>query len=230
MSDNNDSIGVNFNWSQRRTDFTPDPQYQVRAFEPSPPLTAFGNLQYIEFMRMLETMWEAGHPEIPFRPYKDGEEYDPEQGYIIWSGVRKLPKDNNNKPRFHHRHKDEETGRVFTVSKQSFIHEVKFSAVHGDPWIAEELAEAWEDFMLEATPIVKRVGLEDIFYLGRNQDDIESRVGKDRAVRAIIYRIFTQKIFAVENAVLNDLYLRVVTMFDATPSAGQGIIEVFPES
>lgn len=211
---------LRFNYSHESKDRLPEPDYPRRYGAPSPPLTAYGNIQYRGFIKTLKDMWADAHPEIYFRPFSDNNEYDPDRGYIIHSIAQKVPKEGNAKPRAHHNFRDEVTGKYWSIFVQSFVHTVRFFAVHTDAEIADELIDEFEDFMTEVIPVFKAYGLEELIYYQRIADTNQNRMGDDVAVRSIDYRLTTQKILQVENATLNKYFVRLVLNMgeQATPN------------
>lgn len=221
---------MKWHYGHEKIDRPQEPDYDKRIYSNPPPLTAFGNIQYRDVIKMIGAMWEGAHPEVIFRRWADNEEYNPEYGYIIYSLVARVPADNNAKPRMHQEYRKSD-GVPMTAFIQSFMNQVRFSAMHRDPDVADEMIEEFEDFMMVAIPVLMKNGVEQIFYLQRNSDQNQSRPSQDMSIASMDWRIFTQKQFHVENAVIDDFFIRVSTVMgndQATPST-PGVIECEPE-
>lgn len=68
--------------------------------------------------------------------------------------------------------------------------------------LCDEIIEAFEDFMLEFTPIFKAAGASDLVYSRRLSDSEINRDGKDVHKRTVTYMLTTEKVFAIKNAVI----------------------------
>jgi hypothetical protein len=174
------------------------------------PLQAKGSMTYLEMIDTIERAWDLSHPEISFGPFSDGNVYQPDMGYVIYALVERITKQNNTKPRVQYivDHPDYPNKKLGIFS-QSFINTVKFTAVHSNPRIAEEMIESFEDFMFEATAILKEQGLEEIIYGKRVADEHKTRYGEDLAARSIVYLANTQKIVLVDMEKLESIYLTI---------------------
>ena len=65
--------------------------------------------------------------------------------------------------------------------------------------------QAFEDFIIESTPVFKRVGVGELLYSRRYPDREEARIGRDMCVRTVVYRVFLQKIRKVEKTLLEQI-------------------------
>lgn len=182
-----------------------------------PPITAFGNDQYIGMIKRLKYIWNDAHPEVQFQAFKAKEEYQGDNGYIIYSLIDRVPKDNMRKPIPRYKYLDPEEDTWVTVFIQSFMNTVKFTAMHQDPDVAEEIIDNFENFMLECIPVLKSFGIEDILYNRRLSDEHEQRTGEDLAARSVTYVVITQKVLPVSQKKLEEIHLRLETL-SATPS------------
>lgn len=68
--------------------------------------------------------------------------------------------------------------------------------------LCDEIIEAFEDFMLEFTPIFKAAGASDLVYSRRLSDSEINRDGKDVHKRTVTYMLTTEKVFAIKNSVI----------------------------
>jgi hypothetical protein len=62
--------------------------------------------------------------------------------------------------------------------------------------VADNLIEIFEDFMLEHTPVFKRLGAAELVYSRRLSDSEENRAGTDIVKRTITYMLTTEKLIA----------------------------------
>jgi hypothetical protein len=65
--------------------------------------------------------------------------------------------------------------------------------------LADQIMEAFEDFMLEYTPIFKAAGAAELIYSRRLSDSEINRDGKDIHKRTVTYMLTTEKTFAIKN-------------------------------
>lgn len=77
--------------------------------------------------------------------------------------------------------------------------------------LVDQVAEAFEDFMLEYTPIFKAAGASELVYSRRLSDSEMARQVKDLHQRSITYMLTTEKTFAVRNETLKKINIDVRT-------------------
>ena len=65
--------------------------------------------------------------------------------------------------------------------------------------LSDQVIEAFEDFMLEYTPIFKAAGVSELVYSRRLSDSEINRDGKDIHKRTVTYMLTTEKTFAIKN-------------------------------
>jgi hypothetical protein len=65
--------------------------------------------------------------------------------------------------------------------------------------LSDQVIEAFEDFMLEYTPIFKAAGVSELVYSRRLSDSEINRDGKDLHKRTVTYMLTTEKTFAIKN-------------------------------
>lgn len=198
-----------FTYSEEITS-TPDPVYAGKVYgDPLPPLKHPANLTYPQMMLLLKQLWESLHPEISFVPFGGSQKYDPERGHIVYALDNRKPAADNSKKRIR-----EITDAIDVESKkvmiftQTFNNLISFTAIHKDPIIAEELIEAFEDFIIEVTPILLRNGAQSVHYARRTHDEHKQRYGEDVAARVIIYDIQLQKVLIAEISALEEISVR----------------------
>lgn len=71
--------------------------------------------------------------------------------------------------------------------------------------LCDQIAEAFEDFMIEYTPIFKAAGASELVYSRRLSDSEVSRENKDVHKRVITYMLTTEKTFAIRNERINQI-------------------------
>lgn len=196
-----------------------DKEYDVKWGTYVPPIQAFGNVTFSQFMDVIGQIWEKAHPEVKFKPLGSREKFNPEVGYIIYSLENKKPADNNLKAKFRTDMVNTDTGlKEGAVFTQSFDHLIQFTAVHTDPHIAEELIETFEDFMMVVTPQFVYAGVEKIFYNRRVADRDETRFGQDVSSRAVQYLAQLQKLILINTNILESVRIDVRLLLEkATP-------------
>lgn len=212
---------MEFHLGHKREASNPDPVYNKPYGSQFPPIQAKGSLTYLQFIQVVKNLWEEGNPEVAFVPMGGKQNWDPDKGYIIYSQDRAVVKGDQLKPRLRHI-VDGATGKKIMVFTQSFNHIVRFTAVHRDPAIAEQILESFEDFMIRpVTIIAKMLGLEELIYDRRPPSDMEKRYGDDVADRAVCYLVTVQKVLSIETDKLQEAYIQAsiaIGMGDATPN------------
>ena len=66
--------------------------------------------------------------------------------------------------------------------------------------MCDQIIEAFEDFMLEYTPIFKAAGASELVYSRRLADSEINRDGSDIHKRTVTYMLTTEKTYAIANA------------------------------
>lgn len=190
------------------------------------PLRAQGNLGYIQFLQVLQKVWTDSHPDIPLVA-SGGKEFSsyPVMTYRL---DNRRPLQNEPKPKYRE--------QVFTtpgepnliIFGQRFQNLVTFTVFTNDnPQLAEEIIEAFEDFMIWTTPVFKALGLSELFFARRLPDTDGSR-GKGLGIveRSVSYMVTTEKIIITPQEQLDQVIIdaRVFidnpywTDYDATPA------------
>jgi hypothetical protein len=65
--------------------------------------------------------------------------------------------------------------------------------------LCDQVIEAFEDFMIEYTPIFKAAGASELFYSRRLADSEINRAGSDIHKRTVTYMLTTEKTYAIKN-------------------------------
>lgn len=180
-------------------------------------LRAQGNLGYLDFIRIVEYLWSESHPDIPL--YATGLSTYPTYPCIIYN--LEMRKTHTNEPKQRHReliHRPDSDTNI-QIKAQRFQNIVNFNVyTQTNAQQAEEIIEAFEDFMLEYTPIFKQLGLSEIFYYRRNPDSGQRRDNVDIVERSVSFLITTEKLIVLEQEKLRNIYIDVRRYLeDATP-------------
>lgn len=75
--------------------------------------------------------------------------------------------------------------------------------------LADQVIEAFEDFMMEFTPIFKAAGASELVYSRRLSDSEINRDGRDVHMRTVTYMLTTEKTFAIRNDRINSILIDV---------------------
>ena len=207
------------------------PEYDVPYGHPSPPLTASGNLTYLQLIDLICYLWGKSNPEVPFVPMGNRESYDPEKGNIVYSLESKRAAQNNAKPQ--HRQdvvKTDAGDFKGSIYIQSFDHLIEFTAIHYNPRTAEELLESFEDFMMVITPEIKYFGAEEFTYNRRLSGRDQTRFGNDIASRSVMYLAVLQKMIIIRPDILESIRIDVrILREQGTPESNESLFtDVFP--
>jgi len=116
----------------------------------------------------------------------------------------------------------------FTIYGQKFQNIISFSVMSkigtlqgDDPSSAnddvdvaimcDQIIEAFEEFMLEYTPIFKAAGASELVYSRRLSDTEINREGKDIHKKTVTYMLTTEKTFAIRNERIEKISLDIRT-------------------
>ena len=77
--------------------------------------------------------------------------------------------------------------------------------------VADSLAEIFEDFMLEYTPVFKRLGASEFVYARRLADAEENKGNTDIVKRTVTYMLTTEKLIATSVGVIDKIAIDVRT-------------------
>jgi hypothetical protein len=76
-------------------------------------------------------------------------------------------------------------------------------------YLVESLMETFEDFMLEYTPIFKKIGASELTYSRRLADSEVNRDQKDVHKRTVTYMLTTEKLFAAKSSTVESVAVDV---------------------
>jgi len=176
-----------------------------RLSQSMPPLQAQGNLTYIEFIAAVKSLWENAYPNIKIKPVQNGDyaEYP-----VIVYGLE-LRRTHSTEPKPRSRVSPSKDIAIFgqrfqniisfTVITKSTSGQLKgLSDRYSGPEVAEKLIEIFEDFMLEYTPVLKRLGASELVYARRLSDSEENRDATNINKRTVTYMLTTEKLIGME--------------------------------
>lgn len=170
-----------------------------------PPLQAQGNLTYIEFITAVKALWENGYPSIKIKPIQSGDYVE----YPVIAYGLELKRTHSTEPKPRSRISPSKDVAIFG---QRFQNIVSFTVMtkadsgqlsgsdarYSGPEVAEKIIETFEDFMLEHTPVFKRLGASELVYARRLSDSEENRNSTDVNRRTVTYMLTTEKLFGME--------------------------------
>lgn len=204
-------------------------RYPSSLGNPKARLKAEGNLTYLDFIRTLEVLWYESHPDIPF--YGTGLSKLPKYPAIVYSLDSRVTFQGEPKPRLREIPDTDPNGPAVLVSGQRFVNIIRFTAIDEvDPngtQVVEELIEAFEEFMQEYLPVLKKLGASEIRYSRRLPDHEVPRSGEDVVTRAVTYSVVTERITRVSIDRLEHLLVRARTFSElnsATPDYETAVI------
>lgn len=82
---------------------------------------------------------------------------------------------------------------------------------HDNAYVVESLIESFEDFMLEYTPIFKRIGAAELVYARRLSDGEVNRQSSDVHKRTVTYMLTTEKLYGADIESIERIALDVRT-------------------
>lgn len=180
------------------------------------PLQAAGNLTYIEFISVVKLLWENLHPDIPIVPTQPAQ-------YAVYPCIvygLELRKAHTVEPKPRSRQVVEKDKMIFG---QRFQNVVSFTVVtkmmgssdnvsrYDGAEVADSLIEIFEDFMLEYTPVFKRLGASEFIYARRLADAEENRGSTDVVKRTVTYMLTTEKLIVTSVGLIEKIAIDVRT-------------------
>ena len=170
-----------------------------------PPLQAQGNLTYIEFIAAVKALWENAYPNIKIKPVQSGDYAE----YPVIAYGLELRRAHSVEPKPRSRISPAKDVVIFgqrfqnivsfTVITKATSGELKGSSDrYSGPEVAEKIIETFEDFMLEYTPVFKRLGASELVYARRLSDSEENRDAADVNKRTVTYMLTTEKLIGME--------------------------------
>ena len=172
-------------------------------FNQREPLRAEGNLTYLEFIAVVKKLWEDTHPDIPI--YPTGGLQAAQYPAITYGIEIRRTQQTETKPRF--RQQIEVNNSMIHIYGQRFINSVKFTVHDTNAKRADQIIEAFEDFMAEWTPVYKRLGASEFTYSRRLPDDETITTGEDVPRRSVAYSLVTEKNYVKEFDKINEIVI-----------------------
>ena len=180
-----------------------------------------GNLSYIQMIHLIRDLWEETMPDIPLRPVQ-GPKFA-HYPVIVHAIEVKVPTKEDTKKRIREYIKNPQTGQMYQIKGQRFRHIVTFKVITKDePDLAEQIMERFEDFMDEITPVLKELGVSEIFYGRRQPDSTENRTGEDTTARKVAYEIYLEKVTQTPVDTLDDILIRARVHLERNLNLFQG--------
>lgn len=181
------------------------------------PLQASGNLTYLEFVTVVKALWENAYPDIKIKPIQSGTYAD----YPVIVYGLELRKAHTSEPK--PRTRTTQTNKCVVVFGQRFQNIVSFTVIteansgakqgsaarYSGPEVADNIIEIFEDFMLEHTPVFKRLGASEFVYSRRLSDSEENRDSTDICKRTVTYMLTTEKLFVQDVDMIESIVVDV---------------------
>jgi hypothetical protein len=183
-------------------------------------LRAKGSLTYLEFIKLVDTLWEAAHPDVPFQA--SGSNIDAVYPVVTYDLQLRKPHPSEPKVRFREEIRTPRDKDAIVIGGQRYQNLVNFSVTtEKNPELAEALIEAFEDFILEFTPVFKQLGLSEIVYARRLPDAEQSRRSEGIEIRTVSYLVTTEKVIQTSKKKLEEflVYARMALSATSPPAA-----------
>ena len=164
-------------------------------------------MNYREFIALVRRLWEEIYPDIPILPVQ-GDTYA-RYPLIVYSLENRKTHTTEPKQRYREEVVTDSDENVI-ISGQRFQNYIAFSVVtENEPDLCETIIETFEDFMLEHTPVFKRLGLSDIFYSRRLSDREETRTAEDACIRTVVYMCIIERTTRVKVSKLEEVLTNI---------------------
>jgi hypothetical protein len=181
-------------------------------------LRADNSMSYLDFIAMVEYLWQRVHPDIPIRPVQSAafEKYP----VIVYSLELRRPHQAEPKERYREQVMDS-VGHIYSIRAQRFQNVVSFSAIdRNNPETVEAIIEAFESFMFEYTPTLKKLGVSELFYSRRVSDSESTRSNEDTNVRTVQYMVTLEKVRYIQEDLLEEVLVDVRLFLNNNRSPG----------
>jgi hypothetical protein len=190
------------------------------------PLQAAGNLSYIEFIATVKALWENAYPQIYFEAESSGEIAK----YPIITYNLELKRAHTAEPKPRTRFIPKDVDEI--IYGQRFQNIVGFNVmtrastadVPGDEnpgycgaEAADRIMEVFEDFMMEHTPVFKRLGASELVYSRRMSDSKANRNGIDVCKRTVTYMLTTEKLISTTISRIEKILVDIRTYMATEP-------------
>ncbi len=164
----------------------------------NPYMRSGGNLSYIQFIQLVQKMWIDAHPDVPLVA-TSGKEFS-SYPVITYRLDQRQPMQAEPKPKVREEIQTGPGQKNIRITAQRFHSIITFTVFTNDnPYLAEEIIEVFENFMMEFTWVFKLLGLSEILYSRRLPDSGGERGrGLGIAERSVSYMITTEKVAVSE--------------------------------
>lgn len=194
-------------------DLSPGAARMPQAFGYRPRLRAEGNLSYLQIIDSIKLLWEDRSPDIPFVPYQ-GKNFA-QLPSVVYSLDMRTTITQEPKPRLREERVDPDTGRLYHIYGHRFQNIVTFTSVtKADPRLAEEIIEAFEDFMLEVTPVLKEAGVSEMVYYRRYADAEVTLDTEDLCKRTLAWYVTTEKLKQIPQDRIEQVAIDIRTLVE----------------
>ena len=171
------------------------------------PLRSQGNLSFIQFLQLLQKMWIDAHPDIPLVA-QGGKEFSsyPVMTYRL---DQRQAMQGEPKPKIREEIVTAPGESNLLIFGQRFHSVVTFTVyTNENPYLAEEIIEVFENFMMEFTWVFKALGLSEILY-SRRLPDSDGQRGKGLGIveKSVSYMITTEKVIVTERQKLEQVLI-----------------------
>lgn len=106
---------------------------------------------------------------------------------------------------------------VAPVGKRMGRDETSIYDDQDNAYLVESLIESFEDFMLEYTPVFKRIGASELVYSRRLSDSEVNRSSNDVHKRTVTYMLTTEKLFGAEISNIEKIAIDLRTYMAVEP-------------
>lgn len=194
-------------------------------------LQAQGNLTYLEFVDIVRILWSQVQPDIPIVPMQSGRYAN--YPCITYSMELRKAHANEPKPRTRQVLNDisqhiygqrfqnliaftvltQATEGLIDAPKGSDEYKSKLHYIGAD--VADRIMEVFEEFMLEYTPVFKRLGASEFVYARRLSDEEVNRDQVDVNKRVVTYMLTTERLMAASHEKIEKVAIDVRTYMAA---------------
>jgi len=182
-------------------------QQEAKFYNDSDPrrLKAEGNLSYLTFIEIVKMLWENSYPDIPIVATFGGKFAK----YPCIAYGTELKRAHSQEPKSRYRERVlGEDNIYYIIEGQRFQNIVSFAIMveanagqldgesqrYEGAEVADRIMEIFEDFMLEYTPVFKRLGASEFVYARRMSDTEINMDQTDVIKRMVTYMLTTEKV------------------------------------
>jgi hypothetical protein len=194
-------------WEQYLENKSRITQQEAKFYNDSDPrrLKAEGNLSFLSFIEIVKMLWENSYPDIPIVATFGGKFAK----YPCIAYGTELKRAHSQEPKTRYRERVLGDDNVYyIVEGQRFQNIISFAVMveanagqlDGDiqryegAEVADRIIEIFEDFMMEYTPVFKRLGASEFVYARRMSDTEINMDQTDIIKRMVTYMLTTEKI------------------------------------